>query len=84
MKRPHRVEADGRVKVGCKEGTMSRRAQDWLAEQEVALLEAIYELQSPPESEDRGQPIRLETQKVRAVRSRPPSDPSQPNRAITE
>jgi hypothetical protein len=61
---------------------MSRRAEQWLAEQEVALLEAIYQLESPPEHEDRRQPMRLE-QKVRRSKLRLPSDPSQPNRAIS-
>jgi hypothetical protein len=83
MKRPHGVEADVCVEVGCKEGTMSRRAEHWLAEQEVAVLEAIYELQSPTERDDWRQPIRLEAQNVRALKSRLPSDPSQPNRAFT-
>jgi hypothetical protein len=71
------------LEVDCKEETMSHRAERWLAEQEVALLEAIYELESPTEPEDRQQPIRLETQKVRAAKLRRPSDPSQPNRTIT-
>jgi hypothetical protein len=48
---------------------MSRRAEDWLAEQEVALLEAIYQLESPPESVDRRQPTR-EAQTVRVLKSR--------------
>jgi hypothetical protein len=51
-------------KFFCKEEIMSRRAEHWLAEQEVALLEAIYELESPPEPEHRQQPMRLEEQKV--------------------
>ena len=62
---------------------MSRRAEHWLAEQEVALLEAIYQLESPPEREDPRQPIRLEMQTVRVVKSRLRSDPSQPDRTIT-
>jgi hypothetical protein len=70
-------------KFFCKEEIMSRRAEHWLAEQEVALLEAICELESPPEPEHRQQPMRLEEQKVRAVRLRRSSDPSEPNRAIT-
>jgi len=49
---------------------MSRRAEHWLAGQEVALLEAIYELQSPPEPVDQRQPTRLEAQTVRALKSR--------------
>ena len=63
---------------------MSRRAEQWLAEQEVALLEAIYQLESPPEREDRAQPISLDAQTVPVLRSRQRSDPSQSNnRTIT-
>jgi hypothetical protein len=62
---------------------MSRRAEHWLAEQEVALLEAIYQLESPADREDPRQPIRLEAQTVRVVKSRRRSDPSHPNRTIT-
>ena len=39
---------------------MSRKAEQWLAEQEVAILEAIYELHSPPEGQDRQRPIWVE------------------------
>jgi hypothetical protein len=49
---------------------MSRRAEYWLAEQEVALLEAIHQLESPPEPVDRRQPTRLEAQTVRVLKSR--------------
>jgi hypothetical protein len=49
---------------------MSRRAEYWLAEQEVALLEEIYQLESPPEPGDRRQPTRLEKQTVRVLKSR--------------
>lgn len=49
---------------------MSRRAEHWLAEQEVALLEATYQLESPPETVERRQPTRLEEQTVRVLRSR--------------
>ena len=49
---------------------MSRRAEHWLAEQEAALLEAIYQLESPPEPVDRRQPTRLEAQAVRVSKSR--------------
>ena len=49
---------------------MSRGAEQWLAEQEVALLEAIYQLESPPEPVDRRQPTRLEAQTVRVLKSR--------------
>jgi len=48
---------------------MSRRAEQWLAEQEVALLEAIYQEKSPPEPVDPRQP-RLEAQTVRVLKSR--------------
>jgi hypothetical protein len=57
---------------------MSRRAEQWLAEQEVALLEVMYQLEPPPEPEDRRPTIRLDTQKVRVVKLRQPSDPSGP------
>ena len=56
--------------VGYKEQIMSRRAGDWLAEQEVALLEARYQLESPPEPVDRRQQTRLEAQTVRVLKSR--------------
>jgi hypothetical protein len=58
------------MQVGYKEQTMSRRAEDWLTEQEVALLEAINQLESPPEPVDRKQPTRLEAQTVRVLKSR--------------
>ena len=56
--------------VRCKEQTMSRRAEHWLAEQEVALLDAIYQLESPPEAVVRQQPTRPEGQTVRVLKSR--------------
>ena len=62
---------------------MSCRAERWVAEQEVAVLEAMYERQSPPEPEDRQQPIRLEPQTIRVLKSRLRRDPSQPDRAST-
>jgi hypothetical protein len=49
---------------------MSRRAEHWLAEQEVFLLEAIYQLESPPEPVDRRQPLTLEAQTVRVLKPR--------------
>ena len=49
---------------------MSRRAEDWLVEQEVALLEAIYQLESPPEPIDGRRPTRPEAQTVRVLKSR--------------
>ena len=60
---------------------MSSRAEHWLAEQEVALLDAIYELESPPEAVDRRHRTRLEAQTVRVLKSRLPSDPQ--NRTAT-
>jgi hypothetical protein len=81
MNRPDGLDADGCVEVGCKEGIMSRRAEHWLAEQEVALLGAIYQLESPPESVDRRQPTRLDAQPIRVLKSRLPNDPQ--NRTAT-
>ena len=49
---------------------MRSRAEDWLAEQEVALLAAIYQLEPLPEPVDRRQPTRLEAQAVRVLKSR--------------
>jgi hypothetical protein len=46
---------------------MSRRAEHWLTEQEVVLLEAIYQLESPPDPADRRQPPTLEAQTVRVL-----------------
>jgi hypothetical protein len=48
---------------------MSRRAEHWLAEQEVALLDAMYQLESP-EPVVRRQPTRPEAQTVRVLKSR--------------
>jgi hypothetical protein len=59
---------------------MTRRSERWLAEQEAAVLEAVYELQSPPEPEDWRQWIMLEPDAVRALSSRLRSASSQPNR----
>jgi len=53
---------------------MSSRAEHWLAEQEVALLETIYQRESPPERVDRRQPTKLEARTVRVLKSRLPSD----------
>lgn len=55
---------------------MSREAERWLAEREIALLERIYELPSPPELEDWGEAMRRDGQRVVRVsksldRSRP-------------
>ena len=63
------AEVMPRMQVGYKEQTMSRRAEHWLAEQEVVLLEALYELDSP-EPVDRRQPTSLEAQTVRVLKSR--------------
>ena len=63
------AEVMPRMQVGCKEQTMSRRAEHWLAEQEVALLEALYELDSP-QPVDRRQPTSLKAQTVRVSKSR--------------
>ena len=49
---------------------MSRRAEHWLAERQVALLEAIHQLESPPEPEARRQPTTLEAQTVQVLKSR--------------
>jgi hypothetical protein len=49
---------------------MKRRAEHWLAEQEVALLEAIYELESPPEPIDGRRPARLQARTVRVAKPR--------------
>ena len=49
---------------------MTRRAEQWLAEQEVALLEAMFQLEPVPEVADRGQRTTLEGQTVRVVKSR--------------
>jgi hypothetical protein len=63
---------------------MSGKAERWLVEQEIARLEAMYQLESPPEEpEDWREVIRLEAQKVRPSRSHPPTNPSQANGAIT-
>jgi hypothetical protein len=50
--------------------TMTRRAEQWLAEQEVALLEAMFQLEPVPEVVDRGQRTTLEGQTVRVLKSR--------------
>ena len=44
---------------------MSIKAERWIAEQEIALLERIYALESPPESEDTQEVIRVEARRVR-------------------
>jgi len=54
---------------------MARRAEEWLAEQEVALLEAIYQLEPTPEVFDRRPRKMLEVQTVRVVKSRRTESP---------
>jgi len=49
---------------------MTRKAEEWLAEQEVARLEAIYRLEPTPEVVDRRQRTTLEAQTVRVAKSR--------------
>jgi hypothetical protein len=58
---------------------MNGKVEQWLAEQEVARLEAIYQLPSPSEPDDPGQ---VEAQTVRAVELRGSGDPSRPDSAI--
>jgi hypothetical protein len=65
-----RDRVDEACKLAVRSNTMSRRAEDWLAEQEVALLEAINQLESPPDPVDRKQPTRLEAQTGRVLKSR--------------
>ena len=64
------IETRRDMQVGYEEQTMSRRAEDWLTDQEVALLEAIHQLESPPEPVDRRQARKLEAQTVRVLKSR--------------
>jgi hypothetical protein len=61
---------------------MSIKAERWLAKREIAVLEATYELESPPEEEDSMQRIRLQAERVRAGKA--PATASQSNGAITE
>jgi hypothetical protein len=60
---------------------MSRNAERWLAEHEIAMLEAIYELESPPGPEDWREPFPPRAQNLRRPNS--PSNPPQSNGAIT-
>ena len=59
---------------------MSARAERWLAEQEIALLERVYALESPPEAEDDREVIPVEVRKVRLWR--PATDGSHSNGTI--
>lgn len=60
---------------------MNDKAERWLAEQEIALLERIYTLESPPEREDMREMIRVKAHKVRV--SKPARNSSPSNGAIT-
>jgi hypothetical protein len=55
---------------------MNDKAERWLAEQEIALLEEIYALESPPAPEDPREVIRVEARKVRVYEraTDPPSN----------
>jgi hypothetical protein len=68
-----------RTMVG-REEAMSNTAERWLAEQEIALLERIYALESPTECEDEREVIRVEARKVRLWR--PDTRGSQANGTI--
>jgi hypothetical protein len=58
------------------EEVMSSRAERWVAEQEVALLETMYAIDSPVEPEDERELIRVEARKVRLYKreTNSPSD----------
>jgi hypothetical protein len=60
---------------------MNDQAERWLAEQELAVLERIYTLESPPGPEDPREVLRVEARKV-GVYKRPTNAPS--NGTITE
>ena len=47
---------------------MSDKAERWLSEQEIELLERIYALESPPGPEDPREVIRVEARKVRVYK----------------
>ena len=49
---------------------MMRRSEHWLAEQEVAVLEAIYQVESPPEFVDRRPRTTVEARTVPVPKSR--------------
>ena len=55
---------------------MSDKAERWVAEQEIAFLERIYALESPPEAIDEREVIRVEARKVRLWRPRADGSPS--------
>jgi hypothetical protein len=61
---------------------MSKKAERWLAEQEIALLERTYALDSPPEHEDEQEVILMEARKIR--RRKPGTHGSRPNGMIGE
>jgi hypothetical protein len=52
------------------EAAMSNNAERWLAEREITVLERVYTLESPPESEDEREVIQLEARKARHWRPR--------------
>jgi hypothetical protein len=47
---------------------MSNNAERWLAEQQLAALERLYTLESPPEEHEEREVMRLEARKVRLWR----------------
>ena len=55
---------------------MSDIAERWVTEQEIALLERIHTLESPPEAVDEREVIRIEARKVRVWRPRADGSPS--------
>ena len=76
----HHAEEDSRRLVG-KEEAMSNKAERWLAQQEIALLEEIYALESPPDCGDTRAVIRVKAHKVRI--SKPATNATPSNGAIT-
>jgi hypothetical protein len=57
---------------------MSNKAERWLAEQETALLERIYAMESPSQPGQKRQVIRVDARRVRVLKRAPeaPSDGS--------
>jgi hypothetical protein len=62
---------------------MSQNAERWIAEQEIVLLEAVYELDSPAERDEWREPMLLRVEKVRVSKSRSAREPTTPDDAIT-
>jgi hypothetical protein len=60
---------------------MNDKAERWLAEQEIALLEGIYALESPAGRADTREAIRATAHKVRV--SKPAANSSPSNGTIT-